>query len=97
MKLNQTAKVLLSTALVSTACMGFIATAATSAQARDVEERPRQVVIAQRVERSPAPPELAPEPAPPEPAPRAPVRLPDNPQDNRPEPADVSLDIEIQI
>ncbi|MEO1351830.1 MAG: hypothetical protein AAFW84_24000 [Cyanobacteria bacterium J06635_15] len=92
MKLNQTVKAFLSTTLASIACTGFIATAATSAQARDQEARPRHVVTAQRVERPPALPEPAPAPAP-----RPPVRQPDNRQNDRPEPADVSLEVEIQI
>ncbi|MBE7384921.1 MAG: hypothetical protein F6J95_026350 [Leptolyngbya sp. SIO1E4] len=92
MKLNQTARAFLSATLVGVACTGFIATAATSAQARDEAERPRHVVTAQRVQRPPVPPQPVPEPAP-----KPPVRQTENRQSNRPEPSDVSLDIEIRI
>lgn len=99
MKLNQTVKTFLSTALVSITCTGFITAAATSAQARDNEERPhRPVMTAQRVERLPVPqaPEPAPPPAPkpaPKPAPRLPQ--PNNHQNDRP--SGVSLNVEVQI
>lgn len=92
MKLNQTAKAFLLTTLIGATCTGFIAAAATSAQARDEAERPRHVVTTRRVHRLPAPP-----PPVPEPAPRPPVRRLENRQDTRPKPSNVSLDVEIRI
>ena len=87
MKLNRKDKIFVITALTSVSCTSFIMATAFSAQAHEVRGRSHRHAVAQRVKRPPTP----------EPEPRPPVRQPDNRQNARPEPSEVSLDVDIRI
>ena len=77
MKLTRKTKVLITTALASVSCAGFITATAARTQAYGVQGRsPHRHAVAQRVERAPEPPKRVERPPePPAPEPRPPARL----------------------